>query len=71
MKVLNPVSSFQPGDPTKGLGIPGESGLKGQWDLIMGLPEDWGKQRLQSWRAQTKPCVHQDSEERSSDSVGN
>ena len=27
MKFLNPMSSFQPGDPTKGLGIPRETGL--------------------------------------------
>ena len=50
-----------------GLGIPRESGLEGQWDLMIGLPEDRGKQRLQSWRAQTKFCLHQDPEERSSD----
>ena len=34
--------AFQPGDSTKGLGIPRESGLKSQWDLIIGLPEDKG-----------------------------
>ena len=28
------------------------SDLEGQWDLITGLPQDWGKQRLQPWRAQ-------------------
>ena len=44
--------AFQPGDQRKGLGIPRESVLKGQWDLIIGLPEDWGKQIVQSWRAQ-------------------
>ena len=37
------------------------------WRLITGLPQDWGKQRLQSWRAQIKSCMHQDPEERSSD----
>ena len=26
--------------------------LEGQGDLITGLPQDWGKQRLQPWRAQ-------------------
>ena len=31
-------------DPAKGLGIPRESGLNGQQDLITGLPQDWGKQ---------------------------
>ena len=29
---------------TKGLGIPGESDLEGQWDLITRLPQAWGKQ---------------------------
>ena len=53
------------GDQIKGLGIPRESGLEGQRDLTVGLPEDWGKQRLQSWRVQTKFCMHQDPEERS------
>ena len=42
----------QPGDLTNGLGIPRESDLEAQWDLITKLPQDWGKQRLQSWRAQ-------------------
>ena len=32
------------GDQIKGLGIPRESGLEGQRDLTVGLPEDWGKQ---------------------------
>ena len=62
-----PHQASQPGDLTKGLGIPRESGLEGQQDLITGLPEDWGKQILQSWRAQTKSYAHQDPEERSSD----
>ena len=30
--------------------------------MITGLPEDWGKQRLQSWRAQTQDSRHQDQE---------
>ena len=55
---------------TKGLGIPWESDLEDQWDLIIGLPEDWEKQRLQSWRVRTKFCTHQDPEERSSDPIG-
>ena len=52
VKVLNPRQASQPGDLTNGLGIPRESDLEGQWDLITGLPQGWGKQRLQSWRAQ-------------------
>ena len=51
------------GNLIKGLGIPRKSDLESQWDLIIGVPQDWGKQRLQSWRAQTKSCVHQDPEE--------
>ena len=66
-----PHQASQSGHLTKGLGIPRESDLEGQRDLIVRLLQGWGKQRLQSWRAQTKPGVHQDSEERSSDSVGN
>ena len=47
----------------------GESDLEGQWDLITRLPQDLEKQRLQSYRTQTKHCAHQGSEERSSDST--
>ena len=54
----------QPGSWTKGLEIPRESDLQGQ-NLITRFPQDWGN-RLQSWRAQTKPCVHQDSDDRRS-----
>ena len=55
------------GNLIKGLGIPRKSDLESQWDLIIGVPQDWGYQRLQSWRAQTKYCTHQDPEKRSSD----
>jgi len=65
-----PHQASQPGDLTEGLGIPRESDLEGQQDLITGLPEDWGKQRLQSWRAQMRFCMHQDPEDRSSDPTG-
>ena len=34
----------QPGDSTNGLGILRESDLEGLWDLMIGLPQDWGKQ---------------------------
>ena len=54
VKALNPTSGFPPGDPTKGLGIPKESDLAGQWDLTTRLPQDWGNQGLQSCRSQTK-----------------
>jgi len=66
-----PHQASQPGDTTKGLGIPMESDLEAQQDLITRLPQKWGKQRLQAWKAQTKPWLHQDSEERSGDSTGN
>ena len=60
----------QPEDSTKGLGIPKESDLEGQCDLILGLPKDWGKQKLQSWRSQAKYCILQDLQERSSGPTG-
>ena len=34
----------QPGGLTEGLGIPRESDLKAQWDLIIRLPQDWGNE---------------------------
>ena len=37
------VHRAQPGDPAKGLEIPKES--EAQQDLIIELPQDWGKQR--------------------------
>jgi len=33
-------------DPVNGLGIPRESNFEGQWDLIIELSQDLGKQRL-------------------------
>ena len=48
----------QPGDPAQGLGIPRDSDFEGQHDLITGLPQDWDKQKLHSWRAQTKSCLY-------------
>ena len=45
-----PSQASQPGHPTKGLGFLRESGLQGQQDLIIGLPEDWGKQKHSSLR---------------------
>ena len=44
-------------------GIPRESSFEGYWDLIAGLRQNWGKQRLNSWRAQTKWCAYRDPEE--------
>ena len=60
-----PVKAFPAweSDLTKGLEIPMESDLEGQWDFIIELSQDWVKQRLQS-------CTHQDQEGRSSDPTG-
>ena len=44
--------------------------LEGHWDLIIGLPQYWGRQRVHSWRAQTKSYMHQDPGEISSDPTG-
>ena len=49
-----PRQASQPEDITQELGIPRESGLEGQWDLITGLPKDWKKQRLQSLEVTSK-----------------
>ena len=38
------------------LGLPRETDLESQRDMITRLSQDWRKQRLQSWRTQTKPC---------------
>jgi len=64
------MSGFQAWGPGMGLGIPRESDLEGQRDLIIGLLKDCGKQRLLSWKAQTKSCMHKDPKERSSDPTG-
>ena len=47
-----------------GGGVLRESGFEGQQGLITGLPQDWGRQKLHSWRAHTKSCVHQDPGEK-------
>ena len=43
-----------------GGGIPRESYFEGYWDLIAGLQQNWGKERLHFWRAHTKSCAHRD-----------
>ena len=43
-KFWAPCQAFPPGDLAKGLGIPRESDFEGQWDLITGHPQQWGKQ---------------------------
>ena len=54
----DPPEASQPGDVAKELGIPRESDFEGLQDLIAGTPQDWGKQKLQSWRAHIKSGVH-------------
>ena len=49
-----PRQASQPGSLATGGGIPRESDFEGYRDLIGGLRQDWGKQRLHSWRAHTK-----------------
>ena len=60
VKVLSPTSGFTTWDPATGGGITRESDFEGQWDLIVGLQQDWRKERFHSWRAHTQQCVHQD-----------
>ena len=46
-----PRQASQPGGPAMGGGISRESDFEGEQDLTAGLQQDWGKQRLHSWRA--------------------
>ena len=59
-----PYQASQPGGPATGGGIPRESDFEGYRDLISGLWQDRGKQRLHSWRAHTKESAHRDPGER-------
>ena len=56
-KVSRPLSGFSAWGFRKGQGIPRGVDFEGQWDLIAGLPDDWGKQRPHSWRVHTKSCT--------------
>ena len=49
-----PRQAYQPGDLAMGGGIPRVSDFEGYWNFIAGLRQNWGKQRLHSWRAHTK-----------------
>ena len=57
LRFWTPCQFSQLGDPKKGRGSPRESDLEDHQDLIIGLPQDWGKQRLQSWRRKTILCA--------------
>ena len=59
-KFSAPRQAPQPGGLATGGGAPKASGFEGQQGLIAGIPQDWGKQRLHSWRVHTKSHVHQD-----------
>ena len=47
-----------------GGGAPQESVFESQWGLIAGIPQDWGKQKLHSWRAYTRSRADQDPGEK-------
>ena len=49
--------------------VPRESGFEDQWGLVAGLPQDWEKQKLHSWRAHMESCVQKDPGEKSSDPI--
>ena len=66
MKVLKPMSGFPAWDPTKGLGIPREFDLEGQWDLITRLPRDWGKREF-NLGGHKQNLIPTKTQERSSD----
>ena len=65
MKVLNLTSGFPALGSDKGTGNPRESGLEGQQDLIIGLPEE--RETDSSLGDRKNFCIHKDPEERSSD----
>ena len=46
-----------PRDSIKELEILRESDTEGQQNLIMGLQQDWGKQRFHSWKTQNLVCT--------------
>ena len=65
MKILSPTSgSPEPKDLVTSGEVPRESGFEGQWDLIAGIPQVWGNQKLHSWGVQTRSCAHQDPGEK-------
>ena len=55
MKVLSQAS--QPGESTKELGTPREPDTEGQWDLMIGLPQDWGEKETPVLEG-TKKILH-------------
>ena len=53
VKVLSPTSDFPAWGSDKGTGNSQGTWPRSPVGLIIGLPQDWGKQRLQTWRAHT------------------
>ena len=49
-----------PRGPASGGGAPRAFGFEGQRGLTAGAPQDWGKQRLHSWKAHTRSHAHWD-----------
>ena len=64
-----PHQAHQPGDLTSVGEDPRASGFEGRRGMSAGAPQDWGKQRLHSWRAHTRFHVHWATGQ-SSDSIG-
>ena len=57
---LAPHQAPQPRGLASGGGAPRVFGFEGQQSLIAAAPQDWGKQRLHSWRVHTRFHMHQD-----------
>lgn len=49
-----PCQVPQPGGLALGEEALGAFGVESQWDLSAEVPQDWGKERLHSWRVHTK-----------------
>ena len=61
VKILDPHQVSQPGSLATERGAPRVSGYESQRELITGTPQDWRKQKLQSWRSHTGSHAHQDA----------
>ena len=69
MNSESPVRHPNLGDLASGEGALKAFGFEGQWGLSAGAPQNWGKERLHSWRLHTRFRVNGDPEQ-SSDSIG-
>ena len=50
VRLLNSKSGPTPGYLALGEEAPWAFGIEGYWGLFTGAPQDWGKQRLHSWK---------------------